>query len=87
MRKLREILRLRLHAGLSIRQVRNSLRISIGAIQKISTLAEQTDINWEQVCQMNDTELARHFYPKADTLNQTFINKPNNHQTQYYSHR
>ena len=76
MRKLREILRLRLHAGLSIRQVRNSLRISIGAIQKISTLAEQTGINWEQVCQMNDTELARHFYPKADTRSSSRLELP-----------
>ena len=76
MRKLREILRLRRHAGLSIRQVRNSLRISIGAIQKISTLAEQTGINGEQVCQINDTELARHFYPKADTRSSPRLELP-----------
>lgn len=45
MRKLREILRLRLQAGLSIRQVRDSLKISLGAIQKISTKAEQSDLD------------------------------------------
>ena len=37
MRQLRELLRLRLHAGLSMRQIKDSLRISLGAIQKVTT--------------------------------------------------
>jgi len=61
MRKLREILRLRLQAGLSIRQVRDNLRISLGAIQKISTRAEQSGLDWAQVSKLNDTELAARF--------------------------
>lgn len=77
MRKLREILRLRLQAGLSIRQVRDSLRISLGAIQKISTQAEQSALDWAQISQMNDTELARHFYPKADTRSSNRLELPN----------
>ncbi len=50
MRKLREILRLRLHAGLPVRQVRDSLRISIGAIQKVTSAAEQQGIDWSTIC-------------------------------------
>ena len=57
MRKLREILRLRLHAGLSVRQVRDSLRISIGAIQKVTSAAEQQGIDWSTICTLDDSAL------------------------------
>ena len=66
MRKLREILRLRLHAGLSVRQVRDSLRVSVGAIQKVTSSAEQQGLNWETICTLDDSALARLIYPKAD---------------------
>ena len=59
MRKLREILRLRLYAGLSIRQIRDSLRVSVGAIQKVAATAEQQGITWPLICSLDDTELAR----------------------------
>ncbi|WP_191905863.1 hypothetical protein [Nitrincola iocasae] len=67
MRKLREILRLRLHAGLSVRQVRDSLRVSVGAIQKVTSSAEQQDLNWETICTLDDSALARLIYPKAQS--------------------
>ena len=35
MRKIREILRLRLEAGLSVRQIHASAKVSVGAIQKL----------------------------------------------------
>ena len=37
MRKIREILRLRQSAGLSIRQINASTKASVGAIQKLLT--------------------------------------------------
>lgn len=67
MRKLREILRLRLHAGLSVRQVRDSLRVSIGAIQKVTSAAEQQGIDWPTICSLDDSALAQLIYPKADS--------------------
>ena len=36
MRNIREVLRLRLAAGLSLRQIRHSTKISLGAVQKLS---------------------------------------------------
>jgi len=67
MRKLREVLRLRLHAELSMRQIRDSLRLSLGAIQKVVSKAEELGLNWESIDQLNDQQLARQFYPQSDT--------------------
>ena len=41
MRKIRDILRLRHAAGLSIRQIRASTKASLGAIQKLLAKAEE----------------------------------------------
>ena len=41
MRKIREILRLRLAAGLSIRPISQSTKASVGAIQKLLARAVQ----------------------------------------------
>lgn len=76
MRKLREILRLRLHAGLSVRQVRDSLRISIGAIQKVTSAAEQQGIDWSTICTLDDSALAKLIYPKADARVSTRLELP-----------
>jgi transposase len=76
MRKLREILRLRLHAGLSVRQVRDSLRISIGAIQKVTSAAEQQGIDWSTICTLDDSALAKLIYPQADARVSTRLELP-----------
>lgn len=67
MRQLREILRLRLHADLSMRQIKSSLRISLGAVQKVTSKAKAQNLNWEAVDKLDDQQLARLFYPAADT--------------------
>ncbi len=66
MRKLREILRLRLQGDLSFRQIRDSLRLSLGAIQKVVHQAEQQGLSWETIEQLNDVQLANCFYPASD---------------------
>ena len=48
MRQLREVLRLRLNAKLSLRQIKASLRLSLGAVQKVTSKAEELGLNWEQ---------------------------------------
>ena len=67
MRKLREVLRLRLHAGLSMRQIRDSLKLSLGAIQKVTRTAEEMGLDWKTIEQLNDQQLATQFYPESDT--------------------
>ena len=67
MRQLRELLRLRLQADLSMRQIKDSLRISLGAVQKVISKAEAQGLSWASIEQLDDQQLARLFYPEADT--------------------
>ena len=67
MRKLRDVLRLRLEAGLSYRQISTSTRVSLGFIQKILTKAEALELSWPLPPELDDNQLARLFYPRADT--------------------
>lgn len=67
MRQLRELLRLRLHADLSMRQIQGSLRISLGAVQKIINKAQTEDLDWAAVEKLDDQQLASVFYPASDT--------------------
>lgn len=66
MRNIREILRLKLSAGLSIRQINRSTKVSVGSIQKLLTRASELELSWPLPDELNDTELAKRFYPKAD---------------------
>ena len=66
MRNIREILRLRLSAGLSIRQIRASTKVSVGAIQRLLTRADEEGLTWPLPPELDDTQLARLFYPGAD---------------------
>jgi len=67
MRKLRDVLRLRLEAGLSYRQINASTKVSIGLIQKLMTQAEELELTWPLPPELDDNQLAGLFYPKADT--------------------
>lgn len=44
MRKIREVLRLHFGAGLSQRQIANSLRLSVGVVNKYVRLAEEAKL-------------------------------------------
>lgn len=66
MRKLREILRLRLQSQLKMRPISASLRLSLGAVQKVLSQAETQTLTWEAVAQLNDKQLADLFYPASD---------------------
>lgn len=66
MRKLRDILRLRLETGLSMRQIKASLRISLGAVQKIISKADELGLDWTTIEQLDDEQLAQQFYPDSD---------------------
>ena len=66
MRKLREMLRLRLQAGLSIRAISLSTRLSVGGIQKLLSRAEALGLTWPLPDDLDDARLAELFYPGAD---------------------
>ena len=67
MRKIREILRLRHEGGLSIRQIKASTKISVGAIQKLLAKADALGLVWPLTPELTDNQLALLFYPRADT--------------------
>jgi transposase len=67
MRKIRDILRLRFEAGLSIRQIKASTKVSVGAIQGLLVKANEVGISWPLTDDLDDHRLARLFYPGADT--------------------
>ena len=66
MRKIREILRLRWAAGLSIRQISASTKASIGAIQQLLARAAALGLGWPLPDELDDAALARLLYPGAD---------------------
>jgi transposase len=66
MRNLREVLRLSYSAGLSIRKISASTKISVGSIQNILKLAEQQNITWPLPEAWDDHILALKFYPRSD---------------------
>ena len=76
MRNIREVLRLRLAAGLSLRQIRHSTKISLGAVQKLLARADELGLTWPLPEELDDTRLARLFYPSADTAVSTRYQQP-----------
>ncbi len=67
MRKLRETLRLRLQAGLSIRAISRSTKLSVGSVQKLISRAEALHLVWPLPGELDEARLAALFYPGADT--------------------
>ena len=67
MRKIREVLRLRLGANLSYQAIKASTKISVGACQKLVKKAEALGLSWPLPDDMDDNQLARLFYPGSDT--------------------
>ena len=67
MRKLREILRLRLQADLSVRAISRSTKLSVGGVQKLISRAEALHLSWPLSAALDDARLAALFYPGADT--------------------
>ncbi|SFF01352.1 hypothetical protein SAMN04487869_1405 [Marinobacter sp. DSM 26671] len=76
MRKIREVLRLRLEAGLSIRQISASTKTSFGAIQKLLARADALNLNWPLPEDLDDGRLAALFYPGADRTTSTRYQVP-----------
>ena len=76
MRNLREVLRLSYSAGLSIRKISASTKISVGSIQNILKLAEQFGLSWPLPEDWDDQTLALKFYPRSDARPSTKYQEP-----------
>lgn len=66
MRKIRDVLRLRA-AGLSVRQIGASTKLSVGTISNLISQAKALHLCWPLPEDLDDEQLARCFYPEADT--------------------
>lgn len=66
MRIIREVLRLRLAAGLSIRKIQASTKVSVGAIAKLLARVDELALAWPRAEALDDVALARLVYPGAD---------------------
>lgn len=67
MRKLRDVLRLRFQAGLSLRDISRSTKLSVGGVQKLIRRAQALDLAWPLPPGCDDARLAALFYPGADS--------------------
>jgi transposase len=67
MRKIRDVLRLRFGANLSYQAIKASTKISVGACQKLVKKAEALGLDWPLPDDMDDSQLAKLFYPSSDT--------------------
>lgn len=76
MRKIREVLRLRLEARLSIRQISASTKISVGAIQKLLSRVDALEITWPLPEDLDDGRLAAMFYPGSDSVSSSRYEVP-----------
>jgi transposase len=76
MRKIREVLHLRLEPGLSICQISASTKTSVGAIQKLLSLADALNLNGPLPKDLDDGRLAALFYPGADPTTSTRYQAP-----------
>lgn len=65
MRKLKEVLRLKLECGLKHRQIERAVGVSIGAVSKYCNLAGQAGLTWPMLERLNDTEIERLLQPHA----------------------
>ena len=76
MRKIRDVLRLRLSVGLSIREIKASTKLSVGGIQKLLAKAKALGRTWPLPDDLDDNRLAQLFYPTADTGSSTRLQMP-----------
>lgn len=67
MRNIREVLRLRLGAGLTYRQISQSTKVSMGSLKTLLSRAEELGLSWPLPDDLDDGRLARLFYPSSDT--------------------
>jgi len=66
MRKIKDLLRLKLQAQLSHEQIAAALRISKGAVTKYANLASAAGLDWLAVDSLSEAELERRLLAKPE---------------------
>jgi len=67
MRNIREILRLRLVARLSLRQIARSCQVSLGAVQRVVSRAEAATVDEARLTLLSDSQLNSLIYPPPES--------------------
>jgi transposase len=65
MRRIREVLRLKLLCGLSHREVARALGVSVGAVSHYGQLAERAGLGWPEVESMDEAQIEARLMPRA----------------------
>jgi transposase len=65
MRKLKELLRLKLECGLKHRQIERSIGVSVGAVSKYCALAQAAGLTWAGIAELSDNEIEQLLQPSA----------------------
>lgn len=63
MRRIKEVLRLKLDCGLSHNQIANALKVSLGAISKYGRLAERAGLKWADLALMDEADIEARLMP------------------------
>lgn len=64
MRKIKEVLRLRLACGLSFGEIARTLQLSKGVAANYVDLAHQRNLDWAAIELLNEARLASHLLPR-----------------------
>ncbi len=65
MRRIKEVLRLKLDCGLSHRQIVAALGVSLGAVSKFVSLAEREGLSWAAMAGLDEDQIEARLCPKA----------------------
>lgn len=65
MRKLKELLRLKLDCGLGHRQIERALGVSVGVVSKYCTLAAQAKLTWPAVSALDEAQIEVLLIPQS----------------------
>ncbi|CAG0896803.1 unnamed protein product [Cyprideis torosa] len=72
-----------------MRQIRDSLRLSLGAIQKVTHRVDELGLDWEAIEKLDDQQLAQAIYPESDTRTSSALQLPDwsqVHQELHHKH-
>jgi transposase len=61
---------------LSIREIHRSTKVSVGSIQTLLSKAKLMNLSWPLPDELDDAQLARRFYPQADTRHAKRFQEP-----------
>jgi transposase len=77
MRRIKEVLRLKLDCGLSHSQIASALRVSVGTISKYGRFAARAGLKWSELAAMSEMEVEARLMPPTSSLPTSARIQPN----------